>query len=240
MQTLFGFDNLPTIEHAVATVGSYDGVHLGHRVLIDKVVERAKNRGGKSIIITFEPHPRITLGKAEGLKLLTTAEEKRLLLERLGVDYMLIIPFDRAFSQLSHEAFIADYLLAKLHIEELIVGYNHRFGYNQTGDYNTLSSSSLEVTRIAQQLVDENKVSSTIIRSTIESGDMKRANQLLGHTYIIIGESDDNGFVATDSYKLLPPKGRYRAIIDGTESEVCVVEDGVHCPINNREITIEL
>lgn len=240
MQTLFGFDNLPTIEHAVATVGSYDGVHLGHRVLIDKVVERAKNRGGKSIIITFEPHPRITLGKAEGLKLLTTAEEKRLLLERLGVDYMLIIPFDRAFSQLSHEAFIADYLLAKLHIEELIVGYNHRFGYNQTGDYNTLSSSTLEVTRIAQQLVDENKVSSTIIRSTIESGDMKRANQLLGHTYIIIGESDDNGFVATDNYKLLPPEGMYRAIINGVESKVCVVEGGLKCSINNREITIEL
>lgn len=240
MQTLFGFDNLPTIEHAVATVGSYDGVHLGHRVLIDKVVERAKNRGGKSIIITFEPHPRITLGKAEGLKLLTSAEEKGLLLERLGVDYMLIIPFDRAFSQLSHEVFIADYLLAKLHIEELVVGYNHRFGHNQTGDYNTLSSSTLEVTRIAQQLVDEHKVSSTIIRSTIESGDMKRANQLLGHTYIIIGESDDNGFVATDSYKLLPPEGMYRAIINGVESKVCVVEDGLKCSINNREITIEL
>ena len=240
MQTLFGFDNLPAIEHAVATVGSYDGVHLGHKVLIDHVVERAKLRGGKSIVLTFEPHPRITLGKADGLKLLTTVEEKRIILEHLGVDYMLIIPFDKAFSQLSHDTFIRDYLLAKLHIEELVVGYNHRFGYNKSGDYHYLSSNGVTTTCIDQQLVEDNKVSSTIIRQTIEQGDMTLANQLLGHSYIIKGYSDNNGFIPTDSYKLLPPSGCYRATIGGGEYKIRIEDGGVHCPIKNKELIVEL
>ena len=120
MQIINGFDNLPKIMHAVATLGSYDGVHSGHQVLINQVIARAKARGGKSVVLTFEPHPRITLGKAEGLKLLSTIEEKALLLERLGVDYMLIIPFDLEFSRLSHQEFIESYLIEKLGIEELI------------------------------------------------------------------------------------------------------------------------
>ena len=240
MQTLFGFDSLPHIRHAVATVGSYDGVHSGHQVLIEQVVQRAKLRGGESVVLTFEPHPRITLGQDEGLKLLTTIEEKRHLLERMGVDYMLIIPFDREFSRLSHEQFISDYLIGKLHIEELVVGYNHHFGHNKGGDYNYLATQGLEVTRVAQQLVESNKVSSTVIRATIERGDMRVANQLLGHTYIIIGASDNNGFIATDSYKLLPPTGSYRAIVNGVEGEIRVVESGICCSINNKLITIGL
>ena len=86
MHIIYGFDSVPKISHAVATVGSYDGVHSGHKVLIEQVIAYAKRRGGESVVVTFEPHPRITLGKAEGLKLLTTLEEKALLLERLGVD----------------------------------------------------------------------------------------------------------------------------------------------------------
>jgi FAD synthase len=158
----------------------------------------------------------------------------------MGVDYMLIIPFDREFSRLSHEQFISNYLIGKLHIEELVVGYNHHFGHNKCGDYNYLATQGLEVTRVAQQLVESNKVSSTVIRATIERGDMRVANQLLGHTYIIIGASDNNGFIATDSYKLLPPTGSYRAIINGVEGEIRVVESGICCSINNKLITIEL
>ncbi|MBQ6870642.1 MAG: FAD synthase, partial [Alistipes sp.] len=123
MRVIYGFDSIPAISHAVATVGSYDGVHSGHRVLIEQVIARAKARGGDSVVVTFEPHPRITLGKAEGLKLLTTLEEKALLLDRLGVDFMVVIPFDLAFSRLSHQQFIEQYLIGKLGIEELVVGY---------------------------------------------------------------------------------------------------------------------
>ena len=171
MRIVHGFDNIPTISHAVATVGSYDGVHSGHRVLIEQVIARAKARGGESVIITFEPHPRITLGKAEGLKLLTTLEEKALLLDRLGVDVMVVIPFDTHFSRLSHDEFIDNYLIGKLGIEELVVGYNHHFGHNKSGDYDYLTTqqSSLTVYRVEQQMVENEKVSSTVIRQTIES-----------------------------------------------------------------------
>ena len=164
MRVIYGFDSIPAISHAVATVGSYDGVHSGHRVLIEQVIARAKARGGDSVVVTFEPHPRITLGKAEGLKLLTTLEEKALLLERLGVDFMVVIPFDLAFSRLSHQQFIEQYLIGKLGIEELVVGYNHHFGHNKSGDYNYLTSQqpTLAVYQVEQQLVESSKVSSTV------------------------------------------------------------------------------
>ena len=115
MQVLHGFNNLPTFRHPVATVGSYDGVHCGHRIIIDEVVRRAKATGGESILLTFEPHPRITLKQDEGLRLLTTLEEKAQLLESCDVDYLLVIPFDIAFSRLSHEEFISDYIIIADH-----------------------------------------------------------------------------------------------------------------------------
>ena len=240
MQTLFGFDNLPNITHAVATVGSYDGVHSGHKVLIEQVISRAKIRGGESVVITFEPHPRITLGQDEGLKLLSIAEEKAILLEQLGVDYMLIIPFDIEFSRLSPEQFVADYLIAKVGVEEIVIGYNHHFGYNKSGDYDFLATHNIDVTRIDKQLVENSKVSSTIIRATIESGDMARAAQLLGHTYIIIGDSDANGFVATSKYKLLPPPAEYDALVNGGEQRVTIAQNGVYCNVAEQKIVISL
>ena len=157
MRIIYGFDNIPHINHPVITLGSYDGVHTGHQVLIGQTISSAKNRGGQSVVLTFEPHPRITLGKDEGLKLLTTLEEKALLLERCGVDFLLVIPFDIAFSRLTNEQFLNDYLIGKLHAEEIIIGYNHHFGHNKSGDYNYLSSSTLEVTQIAQQMVESDR-----------------------------------------------------------------------------------
>ena len=242
MQILYGFDNLPTIREAVATVGSYDGVHSGHRELIGQVISRAKARGGESVVLTFDPHPRITLGKADGLKLLTMPEEKALLLEQLGVDYIIVIPFDLSFSRLSHEEFIEQYLIRKVGIKELVVGYNHHFGHNKTGDYNYLTSNHplLEVTRVEQQLVDSNKVSSTVVRATIEQGDMRSAKQLLGHPYIIIGNSDQSGFVTTDRYKLLPIEGVYDAVVNGNKMQVTLCNNGVKCNVYNEKVTIEL
>ena len=242
MRIVHGFDNIPTISHAVATVGSYDGVHSGHRVLIEQVIARAKARGGESVVITFEPHPRITLGKAEGLKLLTTLEEKALLLDRLGVDVMVVIPFDTHFSRLSHDEFIDNYLIGKLGIEELVVGYNHHFGHNKSGDYDYLTTqqSSLTVYRVEQQMVENEKVSSTVIRQTIESGDTKSAIHLLGHTYIIMGESDTNGVLAVDRYKLLPADGSYRAIINGVEDSITICNNAIYTNTNNRKVIVEL
>ncbi|MBR5885205.1 MAG: FAD synthetase family protein, partial [Alistipes sp.] len=185
-------------------------------------------------------HSRITLGKDDGLKLLTTLEEKALLLERCGVDFLLVIPFDNAFSRLTNEQFLNNYLIGKLHAEEIIIGYNHHFGHNKSGDYNYLSSSTLEVTQVAQQRVESDKVSSTVIRGIMESGDITAATRLLGHTYIIMGQSDSNGVIRTDRYKLLPPDGIYNATINSEKGSVNIKDGLLYTEIQSQKVTIEL
>ena len=224
MEVIWGFDNTPQLNYGIATVGSYDGVHRGHKILLDEVISRARECGGESVVLTFEPHPRITLGQAEGLYLLTSFDEKRALLEQLGVDYMVIIPFDKRFSQLSHEEFVNDYLVGRLNIKELVVGYNHRFGCNNEGDYNYLSQHrSLQVVEVPQYRFEGEKVSSTVIRKVLDTGNTSAAAQLLGHPYIIIGIADEKGQIEVDEHKLLPSNGRYGATIDGvaTDIEIC-------------------
>ena len=206
MKVIRGFDSPPTLRNAVATVGSYDGVHCGHRILLDEVVRRAKECNGESVVLTFEPHPRITLGNDEGLQLLSTFEEKCALLEQVGVDYVVVIPFDEAFSRLSHEEFIYDYLVGRLKIKQLVIGYNHHFGHNKAGNYSFL------VEHTPLQVLSE--------------GDIALTRQMLGHPYIIIGIADEEGRVSTDKYKLLPKEGSYPCIVNG-KITTCEVEDGV-------------
>ena len=228
MKVVWGFDNPPVLNCGVATVGSYDGVHCGHRILLDEVVRRAKECGGESVVLTFEPHPRITLGNDEGLLLLSTFEEKCALLEQVGVDYVVVIPFDEAFSRLSREEFIDDYLVGKLGIKQLVVGYNHHFGHNKEGDHSFLvNHGALQVVEVAQYTDNGNKVSSTTIRQALGEGDLALACQLLGHHYIIIGIADSNGVVATDKYKLLPIDGSYTCTINGRTATCGVVEGTV-------------
>jgi len=226
MRVVWGFDNPPQLRNAVATVGSYDGVHRGHRILLDEVVRLAKECGGESVVLTFEPHPRITLGNGEGLRLLSTFEEKCRLLEAVGIDYVVVIPFDKAFSQLSRETFIDDYLVGRLGIKQLIVGYNHHFGHNKEGNHSfLLQHGALQVVEIAQYTDNGNKVSSTTIRKALSEGDTALARQMLGHPYIIIGMADEKGVVATDKLKLLPTNGEYVCRIDGEECR-CKIADG--------------
>ena len=227
MNVVWGFDNPPLLRNAVATVGSYDGVHRGHRILLDEVVRRAKECNGESIVLTFEPHPRITLGNDEGLQLLSTFEEKCALLEEIGIDYVVVIPFDREFSQLSRESFIDDYLVGKLNIKQLIVGYNHHFGHNKEGNHSfLLQHGTLQVVEIAQYTDNGNKISSTTIRKALHEGDTALARQMLGHSYKIIGKCDESGAVAIDRYKLLPREGIYNATINSEEAQ-CEIRNGV-------------
>ena len=226
MKVIRGFDNPPALDNAVATVGSYDGVHRGHRILLDEVVRRAKESGGESVVLTFEPHPRITLGNDEGLMLLSSLEEKCALLEQVGIDYVVVIPFDEAFSRLSHQEFIYDYLVGKLNVKQLVIGYNHHFGHNKRGDHTFLvEHTQLQVIEVAQYTDNGNKVSSTTIRKALTEGRLALARQLLGHPYIIIGMADAQGRVATDKYKLLPADGRYDCRINGKIS-ICEVVNG--------------
>lgn len=224
MQVSYGFDSLPRFVHPAATVGSYDGMHSGHKKLIRTVVQEARRQGGESIVFTFEPHPRITLGKAEGLRLLTSLREKILLLEAEGVDHLIVIPFDTDFSRLSPDEFVSDYLIGRAGIETLVVGFNHRFGRDKEGSYGYLGSHrfGIRVVEVAECNVDAEKVSSTVIRRLIAAGDMNRATRMLSHPYLVVG-SVQEGCVRTDEpLKLLPPAGEYNVLVNNAPAVISI------------------
>ncbi len=230
MRVFRGFDNLPPFECAVATIGSFDGVHCGHRVLLNEVRSIAKREGGESIVLTFDPHPRITLGKAEGLRLLSSTDEKLHLLEAEGIDNVIIIPFTREFSRLSPAEFLHDMLVAKVGIRHLVVGYNHHFGHNKAGDFDFLAGNNagLNILKVEQHRVESDKVSSTVIRNTIEHGDMAQAERLLGHPYIIIGVVGGDGSVShpENEYKQMPPAGTYPVLVGGVPNMLTITTSG--------------
>lgn len=180
MRIFRGFDSLPHFARPAVTVGSYDGVHLGHRALVERLVSEARALGGESIVLTFDPHPRVTLGRAEGLRLLTTLDEKAALLAELGVDNLIVIPFDRTFSGLSGREFVARYLVGRLGAEVLVAGYNHRFGHDRC-HCDDLPDDCLKIVRVEECVADGRKVSSTVIRSLLDEGKTAEAERLLGH-----------------------------------------------------------
>ena len=230
MRVFRGFDNLPQFRCGVATIGSFDGVHCGHRTLLNRVRSIAAEQGGESIVLTFDPHPRITLGKAEGLRLLSSIEEKLQLLEAEGIDNVIIIPFTLEFSQLSPTEFMRGLLVEKVGIKHLVVGYNHHFGHNKSGDFDflTANGAGLQVVRVDQHRVESDKVSSTVIRGVIDAGDMAQAARLLGHPYIIIGRITADRAVQypEPEYKQLPPAGEYPIRANGEDCNLKINKDG--------------
>ena len=180
IRVFHGFGALPRFVHPVVTVGSYDGVHLGHRALIERLVAEARAAGGESIVLTFDPHPRITLGRGEGLRLLTTLDEKIALLGELGVDNVIVIPFDRAFSALTGAEFVDSYLIGRVGAETLVAGYNHRFGHDRLDCDALAASGRLRIVKVEPCTVDGQRVSSTLIRRLLEEGKTAEAARLRG------------------------------------------------------------
>lgn len=180
IRVFHGFDALPHFVHPAVTVGSYDGVHRGHRALIERLVTEAHAAGGESVVLTFEPHPRITLGRGEGLRLLTTLDEKIALLGDLGVDNVIVIPFDRAFSALTGAEFVEEYLIGKVGAETLVAGYNHRFGHDRVDCDALAATDPLKVVKVGPCTVDGVRVSSTLIRRLLEEGKTEEAARLRG------------------------------------------------------------
>lgn len=181
MRVFYGFDDLPNFVRPAVTVGSYDGVHRGHRMLIDRLVAEAREQGGESIVMTFEPHPRVTLGRADGLRLLTTLDEKIALLAEAGVDDVIVIPFDRSFSALSGREFVDRYLIGRVGAETLVAGFNHRFGHDGLPCDAPEVTARLHVIRMDPCTVGDLRVSSTAIRRMLEAGEVSAAERLLGH-----------------------------------------------------------
>jgi riboflavin kinase / FMN adenylyltransferase len=214
-------------DNSVVTVGTFDGVHAGHRVLINRVVESAKKIGGRSVIVTFDPHPRDIINPGEGgIKLLSTLGERRELLADIGIDEMVVIPFDRDFSLLSSEEFVRNIIWKHIGVSKFIIGYDHQFGRNREGTIATVellgNELGFDVQVVSRQEVGDKTVSSSAIRKALQvHGDVKLASELLERPYLLNGTvvHGDNrgtqiGFPTANikpehPNKVIPKKGVY-------------------------------
>ena len=213
--------NAPTI----VTLGTFDGVHKGHKSILEKITSSSKNTGCESVLLTFFPHPRMVLQQNTDIKLLNTIKEKALLLEHHGINNLIIHPFDHAFSRLTAEEFVKNILVDKFMVRKIIIGYDHRFGRNRTADINDLiqygEEYNFEVEQISALEINEVSVSSTKIRNALNAGYLETANRYLGYSYFLTGNVVKGkqlgrtiGFPTaniniTESYKLIPDKGVY-------------------------------
>lgn len=210
MQIFRGFDSLPPFQRAVATVGSYDGVHAGHRSLLQRTREEALRIGAESVVFTFDPHPRLALDPECEMRLLTSLDEKIRLIEAEGIDHLVILPFDRAFSRTAPEEFVR-LLVERAHVECLVIGYDHRFGRDKSGGMDLLQQlGSLRVIEVAEQEMESEHLSSTAVRRLIEQGEVAHAARLLGHPYRLSARrSTAESWQSSDPWKMLPKVGAY-------------------------------
>ncbi|MTI89328.1 MAG: bifunctional riboflavin kinase/FAD synthetase [Balneolaceae bacterium] len=193
MAELVHLNNVERAHNTVLTVGTFDGVHIGHKALIEAVVSKAKQRDARSLVVTFDPHPRniINPGK-EGIKLLTTLEERSEIMKIFGIDVLLVIPFDRDFSLLSSEEFIRKIIYEKIGVSEFVIGYDHHFGRDREGTIETIKQLGSELDFdsyvVSKKEMGHTTVSSTVIRNTLsEEGDVRKAAEFLGRDYILNG-----------------------------------------------------
>jgi riboflavin kinase/FMN adenylyltransferase len=191
LKVYHSIEEIKQLENPVATIGTFDGVHLGHRVVIGKLIDLAKKHHTESLLITFEPHPRIVLNKdARDLRFINNPSEKIKLLANTGIDHLLILPFTYEFSTIVARDFIQNYLIDKLHVQAMIVGYDHHFGHMDERDEDVcvlLNDYGIDVERIPEQDVMDVSVSSTKIRQAIKEGDIPRANKFLSYRYGLCG-----------------------------------------------------
>lgn len=186
-------DHLPFFRRAVVTIGTFDGVHTGHQQLLQQLKDQAARIDGETVIVTFDPHPRKIIKGALGeIRLINTLEEKIELLAWKKVDHLVIAPFTEAFSQLTAEQYVKDFLLEKFHPHTIIIGYDHQFGKGRQGNYRLLEEFSkregFELQEIPVHVCDTISVSSTRIREAIETADIATANQLLGYDFFFSGK----------------------------------------------------
>lgn len=224
-------DEFKQIENAVLTIGTFDGVHIGHQKIISRLKEVAQQKGGETVILTFFPHPRMILHPDDlNIKLISTMDEKAELMKSLGIDHLIITPFTRDFSNLNPQEYIKDILVEKIGTTHIIIGYDHRFGKDRSGGLaelqNYASEFGYEVEEIPEQDIDDVAISSTKIRNALLSGDVKTAESFLGYPFHLsgkvikgdqigrtIGFPTANLFIE-ESYKLIPSDGIYAVGVD--------------------------
>ena len=193
MKIYNNFTDFIKIPNAIVTIGTFDGVHLGHQAILKDMVNAAKEIDGETVVITFYPHPRQVLNiDSANLRFITTQEEKIRHLEKIGIDNLIIVNFTKEFSRIPSDVFIRDYVIEKINPAKIVIGYDHHFGKNRTGDFSLLQDLSeyhnFKVQRIEAHDVENIAVSSTKIRISLQRGDVEHANMLLGYQFSYVGK----------------------------------------------------
>jgi riboflavin kinase / FMN adenylyltransferase len=191
LKVLYNLDEFPSDTAAVVSIGTFDGVHKGHQLILQELKKQTEHQQS-SVVFTFWPHPRKIVSNDPSPQLLSTLDERLRLIEKEGIDYVVVVPFTKALAALSPRAFVQEVLVNKLHLRKIIIGYDHRFGNDRTGDLNFLKSVAVEfnfeVQEIPAQYVKQTAVSSTKIRTALASHHCDEATQHLGHYYSMAGE----------------------------------------------------
>ncbi len=252
MQVHRHLDQLPSFKNAIITIGTFDGVHLGHQKIIQQLKKEAEQNGGETIIITFHPHPRKIVSSVPGdIRLLTTLDERIELLTASGINHLVVVPFDNKFSNLTAQEFITDFLYKSFKPHTLIIGYDHRFGKGRKGDYHLLEEHGnklgFKVKEINEEILNEATISSTKIRTALLEHKIEIANTFLGYNYFFQGTVvEGNKLGRTIGYptanlhieseeKLIPADGIYACEVSMVNGEWTMVKKGMMY-IGNRPV----
>ena len=257
MNIYHSYQDFQSKKPTVVTIGTFDGVHIGHQEIIKKLVSKAKEKNGDSVILTFFPHPRMVLQKGSPIKLLNTLDEKIELLEKSGLDHLIIEPFTKEFSRLTALEFSRDILVNSLKTKVLVIGYDHHFGRNREGNFEQLQNYGqtygFEVEEIPAKDIENVAVSSTKIRNALEEGAVDKVNNYLGYKYMLSGEVVQGKALGRqydyptininikEDYKLIPKSGVY--IVDtmvNNEHFYGIMNIGRRPTLNGRRKTIEV
>ncbi|NMR32766.1 bifunctional riboflavin kinase/FAD synthetase [Chryseobacterium aquaticum] len=238
------------------SLGMFDGGHLGHKYIIDELKKVGYENDLETAILTFWPHPRFVFNPNEDLKLLNTIEEKKVLMEKYGINNLFLKEFDDEFRNLTGEEFVRQILIEKLNVKYLIIGYDHSFGKNKSGNFELLQKLSKELDFEVEQMeainIHENNISSTKIRNALLAGNIKEANEMLGYSYSVSGTvvhgkklgrtiGYPTANIETDSIKLLPKKGAYivKVFVNGKQYKG-MLSIGTNPTVNGEKLTVEV
>tara|TARA_A200000113_G_scaffold116217_1_gene104318 strand:- start:801 stop:1727 length:927 start_codon:yes stop_codon:yes gene_type:complete len=225
MKTIHGIENFPASEGSIVTIGTFDGVHLGHQQILKQLIDTSQQSKLKSVLLTFFPHPRMVLQPDIPMRLIQTIEEREKALRKTGLDYLVIHPFSEKFSRLSADDYVKQILVEKLNVRKVVVGYDHRFGRNRTASledmYNYADIYDFVVIEIDAKKIKSTAVSSTKIRKAIDEGDIALANSYLGDPFTLEGvvvHGDKRGrelsyptanIELQNKHKIIPKQGVY-------------------------------
>ncbi|MBT8195210.1 MAG: bifunctional riboflavin kinase/FAD synthetase [Bacteroidia bacterium] len=257
MKIYHGIEAFKSVENAVITIGTFDGVHKGHQKIIKRLTQIAAANNGEVVLLTFFPHPRMVLHPDDhGISLLNTLDEKVDLLKKYGIQHLIVHQFTKEFSRLTSTEFVRDILVNKLKAKHLVIGYDHHFGRNREGTIENLEEMApihhFELEQISKQDIDHIAVSSTKIRNALQIGDVALANKYLGHNYslrgeVVKGNSDGKklGFPTAnirmkETFKLIPANGVYVGFVNvNGENLKCMINIGNRPTFENADWAIE-